>query len=298
MTTRLPSPSLLVFMQTLLLAVSLTYFNRAWYTLEKSILHAQTFDLHRKSLDASVTEQPREVFRHVWCSLHLIESILTTIMRRPRILTEQECISILQSPAAISTLHDQSWQVHAQSHHQSIPGMVAIVSQAGDQIDPHASINSLEPLNRLLESQMTLDVVMSRIISRLYQPRFDQSSWILLSNEISSISVEMRKWASMYLPEVSQLEAPAGKFPIDRDQIVLYLSYKITVIFATWPCLRVFRQASDILDHTSEACIHQHAFECVRAAIDIANLLPDDPDLQWLNSYGPWWLRVHLCKVA
>jgi hypothetical protein len=35
---------------------------------------------------------------------------------------------------------------------------------------------------------------------------------------------------------------------------------------------------------------------CVEAALEMAKLFPDEPDLDFIYSKGPWWAVVHLSK--
>lgn len=275
----------------------LTYFNRAWYIIGHSIRHAQAFDLHRKAVDTAISDQRRQALKNIWCSLHSVESTLTMITGRSRILTEQECTVIIQSSKTTATLHNYSWQTQTETLYQPTLLDTASIPSFGNQAIVDSSQDARIMLTNFLESRLTLDVIMSRVVSKLYQTRPQPSSWYLISNETSNVNLEMEQWVSAYLPQMSRMDAPAGKSPIDRERIILYLTYKIVKILVTWPCLRMFHQGPNMLDQMSDMYLQQYAYECVQAAMDITNLLPGEPDLHWFCNYGPWWLRVHLSKA-
>jgi hypothetical protein len=66
----------------------------------------------------------------------------------------------------------------------------------------------------------------------------------------------------------------------------------------TRPCLcRIERRIRD--ESNASAEFNKTIAEaCVGAALEMTRLFPDEPDLNFIYSKGPWWAVVHLSKSS
>ena len=82
----------------------------------------------------------------------------------------------------------------------------------------------------------------------------------------------------------------------EREQFLLKIEYWSTKILITRPCLcrleRRIRHQSD----TSANFDANAAEACVNAASEIVELFPEQPNLDYIYSNGPWWVIIHISK--
>jgi hypothetical protein len=83
---------------------------------------------------------------------------------------------------------------------------------------------------------------------------------------------------------------------LEREQFLLKGEYWSTKMLVTRPCLcRIDRRIRD--ESNASAKFNKTSAEaCVEAALEMTRLFPDEPDLDFIYSEGPWWAIVHLSK--
>jgi len=66
----------------------------------------------------------------------------------------------------------------------------------------------------------------------------------------------------------------------------------------TRPCLcrierRIHNESNTSADFNTKA-----AKACVEAALELTKLFPDQPDLEFMYTKGPWWSTIHLRMLS
>ena len=109
---------------------------------------------------------------------------------------------------------------------------------------------------------------------------------------------ELTEWSSVALPAPQQVGKGKQKAGFDREQFLLRTNYWSAKILITRPCLcRIERRITNESD-ASASFNKRTAEACVEAALEMTKLFPDQPDLDFLYTKGPWWAVVHLSKLS
>jgi hypothetical protein len=117
-----------------------------------------------------------------------------------------------------------------------------------------------------------------------------------MQNEISSLTSELEAWALQWLPHGPFDTTSGAESRLERETTLLYIYYQSAKICITRPCLcRLDRRIKG--QSQSSARFNQVTAEaCVKAALNIASLLPDPPSPTFFYAKGPWWCAVHISE--
>lgn len=119
-----------------------------------------------------------------------------------------------------------------------------------------------------------------------------------MQGRIAELLKELSEWTTSALPQDQNTGTGRQKTDIDRAQFLLKTDYWSTKLLITRPCLcRIERRIRNESDNSADFNTLT-AKACVEAAMELTNLLPDKPNLDFLYSKGPWWAIVHLSKSS
>jgi hypothetical protein len=116
-----------------------------------------------------------------------------------------------------------------------------------------------------------------------------------IEGKISEHLESLEAWARVTLSE--DINPTFGHHsPVNRDQFLLRIEYWSTKILITRPCVcRIEQRISDESKSSTRFNI-QAARTCVDAALEMVKSFPNDPDLNFIYSTGPWWAITHLSE--
>ncbi|KAH8712268.1 fungal-specific transcription factor domain-containing protein [Phaeosphaeriaceae sp. PMI808] len=251
--------------------------SRSWIMIGVSIRLAIALGLHLRNDNPSITESHKESLVHTWWCLHSIECIVSTITGRPPIIAIKDCSVPLPC-----------------SH----PG----ASEASDYNSAYSSQGSgLSTANLQFTSpghytiaHIKFTIISQRVLLKLYSPRSATKPWEAVQKRIAKLLEELNVWASESLP--GGLASGTGKRGgfVDREQFLLMTDYWSTKMLITRPCLCRVERLNRNQSIKSTTFNTATARSCVVAALEMTNLFPDEPDLSFIYSHGPWWAMVRL----
>lgn len=117
-----------------------------------------------------------------------------------------------------------------------------------------------------------------------------------VQGKISGLLNELEEWSKAALPGGCQAAQEKHKTGFEREQFLLKADYWSAIMVVTRPCLcRIERRIRS--ESSASAEFNTTSAEaCVKAALEMTKLFPDEPDLDFIYSKGPWWAVVHLSK--
>lgn len=261
---------------------------RAWYTIGMSLRYAQAAGLHLKQYDPSLSADRKLALSQTWWALHSVETIVTATTGRPRVVASDSCTG--SPPAAAATSKDDL----AASALMDPPPSLPDAGLAGNEYS-RLTMHTINATESFLKHYTGIDIIMHRVLDKLYSPNTSKRSWRHTQRDITSLLTELDEWALQALPH-GVLASTA--LPDPRQHFLLYVCYGSAKIYITRPCLCRLDLRDTGQSEESAAFNKRIAEACVQAAVDLTNKLPYPPDMRLLYERGPWWSIVHISKPA
>ena len=137
-----------------------------------------------------------------------------------------------------------------------------------------------------------LSIFTNQVLSRLYRAAEMKKSWAETQSTIAELGAGLEKWRQE-LPLLFDFTKRMRDQQWIRQRKTLGFFYYSTMLIINRPCLcRVDRR---IANESGKAKQFDQATaaKCVHAAIDMLNLLPDEPNPVGMYTQCPWWCLVH-----
>lgn len=148
---------------------------------------------------------------------------------------------------------------------------------------------------------MDLSLIASTITSRIYGVHALRDGWDQVENAIKLYSQKLNKWVSTIktLFAFSDNDGELLRGPSSREQASLALHFYSTCILINRPCLSRpgLREHSGI-QFPRSSFGNDTALTCVRSALLLLAVLPDEPDGEWFYTVSPWWTMLHFIMQA
>ncbi|KAF2822877.1 hypothetical protein CC86DRAFT_396455 [Ophiobolus disseminans] len=277
------------------------HVSRAWIMIGVSIRLALALGLHLRNEDPTASESRKETLIHTWWSIHSIECLVSTMTGRPPVIAFEDCTVPLPR-----SLPGEQPDSRDPSRHATKRRTDHNASQTGK--GNHISENDRWPStqSRYFIGHIRIMVLVQKTLIELYSPRTATKSWQFIQGKILELLDELAEWKANASIGDSLADGHVGKVKgkgkqkadLDREHFLLKTDYWSTKILITRPCLcRIERRIRNESDFSADFNTTT-AKECVEAALEITHLFPDDPDLAFLYSKGPWWSIVHLIMQA
>ncbi|KAF1915856.1 fungal-specific transcription factor domain-containing protein [Ampelomyces quisqualis] len=259
--------------------------SRAWITIGLSIRLALSLGLHLRNENYKATMKDKDSHVHTWWVLHCIECLINNITGRPPVVAFEDCTVSL--PNTVPTEHQKS----TFSLPQNRTGFMASTSMTIGQTSEQIHENSTQ--RQYLLDHINVTIISQKALIEIYSPRTAAKSWKYVQNEISKSLESLEAWSNATLPQTFRKWNKAKKSEFDRTQFLLRTEYWSTKMLITRPCLcRIERHIVNESD-TSAGFNISTAEACVAAALGMVNLFPDEPDIEFVYSQGPWWAITH-----
>jgi hypothetical protein len=94
----------------------------------------------------------------------------------------------------------------------------------------------------------------------------------------------------------SEIEPLNHQGDLDREQFFRKTDYWSTQILITRPCLIRSKQLIQNQSQASAKFDAKASKACVTAAVEIVELFPDQPTVDFIYTKGPWWAIGHISK--
>ncbi|KAF1967985.1 hypothetical protein BU23DRAFT_280974 [Bimuria novae-zelandiae CBS 107.79] len=264
------------------------HVSRGWVMIGIAIRLALALGLHLRNEDPKTSVTRKETLLRTWWSLHAIECLLSTITGRPCVLAHEDCTVPL--PLAFAEEMSRS----ASSATWDNPSKKQSHSPIPASSNNSAQLRRLQEPRTYLDAHLNIGLITQKLMSSLYSPRTAQHTPTDIQSAISSLLHELDEWKQGALPEDDRLRAklyPSLDGP--REILLLSFSYFSTRILITRPCLCRSARGTQDQNQCFDEFYQRMADECVDAALGMADLLPNFPDVAHLYRMGPWWSIVH-----
>ncbi|CAN9184411.1 unnamed protein product [Alternaria alternata] len=268
--------------------LAIGHVSRAWITIGISIRLALALGLHLRNEDSEAEEWKKELLVRTWWSLQSTESLLSAITGRPPVIVFEDCTASLpRSPPGEQLNHRDmlrkfAWRGTGDGSPHTTTD--SYMSESGQQ-DPGRDCYLINHINIAFISQ--------RALLQLYSPRTAARSWKSVQGSISGLLNELEEWSKTALPGGRQAARKKHMTGLEREQFLLEADYWSTKMLVTRPCLCKIERR---IRNESKASVEFNkttAEVCVGAAFEMTNLFPDEPDLEFIYSKGPWWAIIH-----
>ena len=137
-----------------------------------------------------------------------------------------------------------------------------------------------------------LSIFTNQVLDRLYRVADMKKSWAETQTTMAELDAKLEKWRAE-LPPVFDFTKRIRDQQWIRQRKSLGFFYYSTMLIINRPCLcRIDRKIANESGKAKEFN-QATAAKCVHAAIDMLNLLPDEPNPVGMYTQSPWWCLVH-----
>jgi hypothetical protein len=158
-------------------------------------------------------------------------------------------------------------------------------------------LKSIEP-NSSLYFFCLIDLVRitQATLKRIYSPKTFAWQWPEMERQITMYNAKLDLWLSR-VPDAFQfhnINPPLQSQPRFLPQRAgLALHYYSARISVCRPCMTSLTRHHTSPHNQTAVFRDKTALMCVRAALDLIEILPEDPDVRWLFWAFPWWSALH-----
>ncbi|KAF2655822.1 hypothetical protein K491DRAFT_657751 [Lophiostoma macrostomum CBS 122681] len=284
--------------------LSIGQINRAWCIMGIGIRMAYALDLHVRNTDPALPSTEKETLVRAWWSLYTLEHLLNVVTGRPSAIVDASCSVPLPSsmPEDVSPQSGEytSW-LRRSSSTVSLSSPLDRMSFAEPSFaQPGGSKFEVHSVS-YFRATIQIAVITQSILGALYSAGTAVRSLGDIQQDIFLHDTQLSEWAESLPPGLKFMTEdweergqPARSRSERMHLMFLYCSARISL---TKPCLNDFRHAVQEQD-APETFVRRMAMNCVSAAKDVADVLPDQPDPRPLYENGPWWSLVHFLMQA
>lgn len=272
------------------------HVSKAWIMVGISIRYAIAVGMHVRNDDPSASLEKKDILVRTWWGLHSVECLLSSMTGRPCVLSDEHCTVPLPNP-----LPGESESLNPLLGKDNAGGMTSTFVAANPATAPLTTNLShknptLPPFTSFLEARIRIGLITQRALSFLYSPGVATRSWEDVQKSIVALASQLDDWTLAAFPHGSidyAITGPTTDSNTLRENILLRFQSYSTKILVSRPCL--CRLDKRIKDQSTKSTNLNHgiAVSCVQAAQDLTQLLPDQPQPEWIYQNGPWWCIVH-----
>jgi len=266
------------------------HVSRAWIMIGVSIRLALSLGLHLRNEDPEAGISRKATLQEAWWSLYSVECLVNSMTGRPPVIAYEDCT--VPFPYGSS----EGQQIRRGGQANAVPGVrQGQTSGSSGMSSTWKSTTSLHG-HRIGHIKSTL--ILQKALLSLYSPRTAAKSWEFVQVKIKELLRDLEEWASTSLIPEQKRGHRKDAEDFDRDQYLLKIDYWSLKVLIARPCLcrldgRIKNESQ--ASHNFNAKISR---VCVEAALGMARLFPDEPDLDFIFTNGPWWALVHIIMQA
>lgn len=219
-----------------------------------------------------------------WWTLHCVECLLSAITGRPPTIAYEDCTVSIPGVQELPRGDLPTKRTNIESETTTKPR-----GKSGDRRQ-----SSLP--DRYIVNHIKITLIIQEALINMYSPRTAAKSWLMIQGHMSKALEKLAAWEKEAIPTISRTYKGKHKAVHERQQFLLRTDFWSTTMLITRPCLCRTQQRIPNESNTSAAFNAFNAQKCVEAAMEMAKLFPDEPDLDFIYNQGPWWSVNHLSK--
>jgi hypothetical protein len=271
--------------------------NRSWLASGMALRSSYALGLHLVNSDTAVPSVQKEIKTRTWWALYSLETELSTITGRPTPALENYSSVPLPLPLAVEDL-EEAIVSSQHAFHRSRRGSAAASAVAPGS---ETSTQLYEPSNcgSYLKSTARIRIINSTALNQLYCANAGDRPWTSVQRQITELLDRLEGWVTT-LPIGLNFSTPnpGAKFILERSSLGLH--YHSTLILVSRPCLCRLDPQNISWNQVQDSFKKKTAQVCIRAAIAIADTLPDVTGQDAVQAWWvlPWWSMVHFVMQA
>jgi hypothetical protein len=297
--------------------MSINQVNRSWILNGFAIRLASALGMNVRNDSDDLKDSLKEIRYRVWWALYTLEHRLCSITGRANCIRDDQSTTPLPAPleeeefeseegrALLSKERQQDDRAPASNQH-TLSQLSSTVStdcsrsqtkisrspsagarpadlESAKDVSPNASLYFLHLVQL---SRLTQDM-----FHRLYNPSSITGTWSEILSKIKELDERLEHWYQRLLPAFAfrwkQRERTAYE-----PQLALGFFFLGTKMAIHQPCL--YSLDRKIPNQSSQSHeFNRNALACVKAAMELLSLIPDEPNAVGLMRVGPWWTILH-----
>jgi len=258
--------------------------------------------INMRNVDDKTDIVSKESRCRLWCSIFMLEHSLTTMTGRASSLDESFSVHA-PVPFTEGSFSDSaaSLCLSDESEREKIANWTLFETELQTRARSER-LRSIRPNPSLYFSyQMDLSLIASTITSRIYGVHALRDGWDQVENAIKGYSKKLNRWVSTInaLFAFADGDGELLRGPSSREKTSLALHFYSTCILINRPCLSRpgLREHGGVRFPRSRFG-NDTALTCVRSALLLLAVLPDEPDEGWFYTISPWWTMLHFIMQA
>ncbi|KAL4783443.1 fungal-specific transcription factor domain-containing protein [Aspergillus varians] len=256
----------------------------------------------------------KEARTRLWWSIFLLEHLVTSITGRISGCDEGLSAALLPVPFDEEGAEcNPGFSEPSSNSSLQVSCLQLTLFQTEDEAQSAAAwVSNREPSPTLLfHCLVDLNVIAQTIINNVYSLQGLRESSVQFEQRLQKYSQKLDTWLRKvpisYRFAISQEDdtylsprkgGAATKFA--RERIILAIYYYSARITLCRPCLShtptPLHKASNFSSRANFRAMTTLA--CLRAAISLLSILPENPDIAWLTTITPWWATLHFIMQA
>lgn len=252
--------------------------------------------INMRNVDDQIGMASKEARCRLWCSVFMLEHLLTTMTGRPSCLVNSFSTNA-PLPVGESQYHDfWTFQLHGDPLLRQKLVNWTLYQHEGGGLQPQL-LRLITPNASLYYFYMVdLSLIAQAITSHLYGAHAFEGGWARVENQMNFYGKKLDIWLSTVNDKFS-FTPEDGR--LSKEQVSLALNYHSVRIMLSRPCLSRpnIHQQSGIRFPRSRFG-NDTALTCVDSALSVLAVLPEEPDTHWIYTNSPWWAMLHFLMQA
>jgi hypothetical protein len=258
--------------------------------------------INMRNMDDKTDAVSKESRCRLWCSIFMLEHSLTTMTGRASSLDDSFSVHA-PVPFTEGSFSDSlaSLSLSDESEREKIANWTFFETELQTRARSER-LQSIKPNPSLyFFYQMDLSLIASTITSRIYGVHALRDGWDQVENAIKDYSKKLGRWVSTInaLFAFSDGDGELLGRSSSREKTSLALHFYSTCILINRPCLsRPGLKEHSGIRFSRNRFGNDTALACVRSALLLLAVLPDEPDEEWFYTISPWWTMLHFIMQA
>ncbi|KAJ5771989.1 transcriptional regulator family: Fungal Specific TF [Penicillium odoratum] len=292
--------------------LSIGHVNRSWRIIGVAIRSGMTMGVNLRSTTESIAPLYKETRYRLWWALIMLEMLLCEMTGRPPCTGVNFCTTPLPVPYPEEQFGDERLMHLFKDHPSKIATTSA--SRRGSSTSLDKTITGLHPVQpeanseRPLQPQhvaeiltpndslfllytVELSLLKRDAINTLYAPAAAHKPWHEVKAALCTLNDDTERWLSRLPPELQIAELNPDT-PFLRQRTSIALQFYSTKLIISQSCLCPLGSLPSEVEPVTKLCDNM-ADMCVKMAGLILGILPDIPDITYLNHLPPWWVVFH-----
>lgn len=253
--------------------------------------------LHLRSTSSHIEISSRETRCRVWWSIFYLEHLLTVITSRPSCLPENTSSIYPPVPVEEEDYDLPHIRPLLEDHRYRERHLHWTLDRNDTSFTRQQLLHSAGPSSAVYFFHQTdLAKITHAITNGIYNIDVLTRGWDRIAGRIDLYSAKLDDWLSSIVPPLRFADEKGRKLPSLHSpyQISLALHYYSTCIVLSRPCLtRPGINTDNGITFPRSRFGNDITLICLRSALDLISILPDEPSPVWLFESTPWWCVLH-----